>query len=111
MPRNFNRIQRVESLIQQEIARLIETEFKDSELGLITITGAKVSPDLAVAKIFVTVHDKSAIEQSLEFLNQEAKLLRGLLGKRIKLRRTPELHFYRDEAFERGSRIAELLNL
>lgn len=110
MPKSFSRMRRVESLIQQEIAQIIEFEFKDSPFGLITITHAKVSPDLAQAKIYVIVHDKDKAEEAVAFLNQEAKFLRHLLGNKIKLRRTPELHFYYDESFERGSRISELLH-
>jgi ribosome-binding factor A len=103
-------MRRVESLIQQEIAKIIEMEYRDSEFGLITITHAAVSPDLAQAKIYVIVHDKEKAKQAVQFLNQEAKSLRYLLGNKIKLRRIPELHFYYDEAFERSSRITELLN-
>jgi len=103
-------MRRVGSLIQQEVARIIESEFKDSTYGLITITHANVSSDLAQAKIFVVVHEKSQASSAIKFLNQEAKFLRHALANKIKLRRTPELHFYYDEVFESSNRISELLN-
>ena len=74
-------MRRVESLIQQEIAQIIELEFKDSPFGLITITHAKVSPDLRKARIYVIAHDKDKAQELASFLNQEAKSLRHLLGK------------------------------
>lgn len=109
MPKSFSRMRQVESLIQQEIAQIIEREFKDSPFGLITVTAAQVSPDLAQAKIYVITHKREDGEAAVKFLNQEAKSLRFLLGKKIKLRRTPKLHFYYDENFERANRISELL--
>ena len=102
-------MRRVESLIQQEIAKIIEIEFKDSPFGLITITCAKVSPDLKLAKIYLVMHEQEKAGEAVKFLNQEARALRHLLGNKIKLRRTPELHFYYDEDFERANRISELL--
>lgn len=102
-------MQRVESLIQQKIAQIIEFEFKDSPCGLITVTYAKVSPDLAQAKIYIITHEAEKAREAVEFLNQEANSLRYLLGNKIKLRRTPKLHFYYDEEFERANRISELL--
>lgn len=102
-------MRRVESLIQQEIAQIIEFEFKDSPYGLITVTHAKVSPDLAQAKIYVITHEVEKAREVVKFLNEEANSLRYLLGNKIKLRRTPKLHFYYDKEFERANRISELL--
>jgi len=102
-------MRRVESLIQQEIAQIIEFEFKDSPYGLITVTHAKVSPDLAIAKIYVVIHEQDKSKEVMEFLKQQANSLRYLLGNNIKLRCTPKLHFYYDEEFERANRISELL--
>jgi ribosome-binding factor A len=94
MPKTFSRMRRVESLVQQEIAQIIEFEFKDSPFGLITVTHANVSSDLAQAKIYIITHEAEKAREVIEFLNQEAKSLRYLLGNKIKLRRTPKLHFY-----------------
>jgi ribosome-binding factor A len=110
MPKEYSRISRVESLIQAEIAQLIELDFRYLDLGLVTVTNVKVSPDLSRAKIYFIVHEKEKKQEILKHLQQEAKSLRHLLCQRVKLRKSPELHFYYDDVVEHGDRISKLLN-
>jgi ribosome-binding factor A len=105
-----NRPERVAQLIQQHLAGLFARGgMKDPRLGLVTITGAKISPDLRQARVYWTVHGdekirgetKKGLEAARGFLRREL----GGLGLRI----VPELAFSYDEAIDRGDRIDQLL--
>ena len=85
MPKEFSRTRRVEEQLRRDLAEMIRHEIKEPGLGIISITEARVSPDLAVAQIYVTVlqDDPELVAYSLDTLRAYAGKLRGLLGKRM----------------------------
>ena len=104
-----NRPERVGQLIQQKLAETFARGLKDPRLGLITITGAKCSPDLRQAWIFWTVHgDEVQRKAARKGLEAARGFLRHELGE-LGLRVIPELSFTYDEAIDRGDRIDQLL--
>lgn len=79
--------------------------------SLTTITEVEVSSDLQVVKAYVSVFgDERGKEVALAGLKSKAKYVRGQLGRRMKLRLTPEVRFIEDESLERGSRVIAILN-
>ncbi len=110
MSETFSRIQRVESLIQAELARLIQQELSDPRLSFITVTGAEVTRDFSYAKIYVASRNEKNDKETLKVLNGAAKFLRRQLAVRVDLRKTPALHFYYDEGVAHGTRISKLLS-
>ena len=112
MAREFGRSARVSSQIQKELSLVLQRDVKDPRLGFVTVNEVEVSRDLAVAKVYITVlnSDEKAKKQNLAILNEAAHFLRGEVGRRMKLRMTPELRFFYDDSFDRGMRVAELLN-
>lgn len=79
--------------------------------SLTTISDVEVSPDLQVVKVYVSVFgDERGKEVALAGLKSKAKYVRGQLGKRMNLRRTPEVRFIEDESLERGSRVISILD-
>ncbi len=79
--------------------------------SLTTITDVQVSADLQVVKVYVSVFgDERGKEIAIAGLKSKAKYVRGELGKRMKLRLTPEIRFLEDESFERGSRVIAILD-
>lgn len=111
MPREFSRSRRVGEQIQRELADLIQRELKDPRLGFVTVSGVEVSRDMAYAKVFVSVlgSEGDDVERNLQALTRAAGFLRRELGRRIKLRNTPELRFVYDESIERGARMDALI--
>jgi ribosome-binding factor A len=110
MPREFKRSDRVASLLQRELADLIRTQVKEPRLGMITVSGAAVSRDLAVAKVFVTfLGAKEPAEECVAILSATVPMLRRELGKRLRIRNMPEIHFVYDDSIERGMRMDALL--
>ena len=104
------RVGRVSEQIKKEISHLIQTELKDPRIGFITVTGVETTNDLSQAKIYLSVlGTDEQKEETLKALSKATGYLRSELGKRIKFRHTPELHFKFDNSIEYGSRIENLL--
>jgi ribosome-binding factor A len=95
-----------------ELSEIIEREIQDPRIGLVTVTRAKVSPDLRHARIFVTVlGGEDEKKKTIEGLRSAASFVRRSLSKRLHhLKRIPDLAFDYDDEVERGIRIEELLD-
>jgi ribosome-binding factor A len=113
MAKDYSRTQRIGDQMQRELAQLIRREVKDPRLGLVTITAVDVSRDVGHAKIFITVmaaeDATDSVAQSLKVLNDAAGFLRMQLGKAMKLRSVPQLHFHYDESVLRGAHLSALI--
>jgi ribosome-binding factor A len=110
MPREFSRGQRVGDLIQKELAILIQQEIKDPRVGMVTITEAKVSRDLAFSDVYFTMLPENNIDQGVEVLNQAAGFLRSQLAKIMSTRTTPRLRFHYDETIVNGAKMSKAIN-
>lgn len=112
MAKQYSRTQRIGDQIQRELAILIPREIKDPRLGFITVTGVDVSRDISHAKVFITVmgdNSPEVIKENLTVLKDAAGYLRMLLGKAMKLRSLPALHFHYDESITRGAHLSALI--
>lgn len=108
---NQQRLRRAADQIHRELSELLRSQLKDPRVGMITITGVEVSPDLAHAKVFFTVlTERDYLTQTLEGLRHAAGFLRSQLGARLRLRIVPELHFHHDPSVERGVRLSQLID-
>jgi ribosome-binding factor A len=106
-----SRPQRVASLIQEELGRMLSRGLKDPRLaGLITITGVKLSADLKEGVVYYSVFGTEAqLRSTQEGLDAAAGYLKTEVGQAIKLRYTPRLRFVYDESVAQGDRIEQLL--
>lgn len=98
--------------MQRELAQLIQREVRDPRIGMITVTAAEVSRDLAHAKIFITLMGEANDEDialNLAALKDAAGFLRVHLGRVMKLRSIPQLHFHYDESVRRGVHLSSLI--
>ena len=89
------RIDRIEEQFRIELSEIIEREIQDPRIGLTTVTGVKVSPDLRHAHVFVTVlGDEADRKKALQGLRSAAGFIRRSLSQRLHhMRRIPELAF------------------
>ncbi|MCM2131570.1 30S ribosome-binding factor RbfA [Larsenimonas rhizosphaerae] len=111
--REFSRTDRVAEQIQQELAVLIQREVKDPRLGMVTVSNASVSRDMAYAEVYVTVlgqDDPVVIRENMQILKHAAGFLRSQLARRMSLRHVPELRFHYDESIARGQQLSSLIN-
>ncbi|CAD5106979.1 30S ribosome-binding factor RbfA [Zestomonas carbonaria] len=112
MAKEYSRTQRIGDQMQRELSQLIRREIKDPRLGMVTITAVEVSRDLGHAKVYTTVmgvDEGEAVAQNLEILNDAAGFLRMQLGRVMKLRSVPQLHFHFDESIARGVHLSALI--
>lgn len=114
MAKEYSRTQRIGDQMQRELALLIQREIKDPRLGMVTLTAVEVSRDLGHAKVYITVmtaggDELQRIQQSLEILQEAAGFLRMMLGKVMKVRTIPQLHFHYDASIRRGAELSALI--
>ncbi|MDT7960772.1 MAG: 30S ribosome-binding factor RbfA [Armatimonadota bacterium] len=104
------RMERLESLLTAEISQVLLRDLAGQDLGLATITGVKIARDLSQATVYVSVlGDERRRTQTLERLQHAAGYIRGLLGKRLHLKRIPRLIFVDDPSLRDADRINRLL--
>ena len=112
MPREIPRAQRVAEQVQRTLAELLRREVRDPRLKPVTITHVKMSHDLSHAWVhFELLTGDSHDPQQQEILDEAAGYLRGPLGRALRLRIAPHLHFQPDVELERGHRLDDLITL
>jgi ribosome-binding factor A len=105
------RQQRIAQIILKEVAQMIQFELKDAAIGMVTPLDVKLSQDYSYCTIFVSfLDDKDTPEQQVALLNTYAKSMRSELGKRLNLRKIPQLRFELDNTYEKGQRIDRILS-
>lgn len=105
----FPRSRRVAQQVQRTLSELIHREVRDPRLGLVTLTEVRMSSDLRSAQVYYSVLGGER-DQTQQILDSAADMLRGPLGRALKLRHAPELRFVEDELIERGARLSALIN-
>lgn len=105
------RIERVNQLLREEIAALLRREVKDPRVATVTVTDVEATSDLKHATVHVrTLGGDVPVEEAIEGLESAEGYLRRELGRSLRLRRIPELHFRADRALEHARRIEDLLD-
>ncbi|MCE1189089.1 MAG: 30S ribosome-binding factor RbfA [Ignavibacteria bacterium] len=103
------RIAKVESLIKHEISNILLFKLNDPAIGFITVTAVRVSPDLRIARVYVSVFEKEKREQVIKRIEEVAGAVRSELASRITLRYVPELRFFLDDTADYVEKIDGLL--
>lgn len=99
------------SSIREELTRIIQTHVRDPGLGFLTVTGVEVTPDLRIARVWVSVlGEPEQDEASLEALERAGGFLRSSLARSLRMKRIPELRFRLDQSARKSSRIERLLH-
>lgn len=94
----------------ETLSELLLKEVKDPRIGSVTLTGIEVAEDLRHVRVrYCTLGDLSARERAQAGLDSAARFMRGKAARLLRLRRTPEIRFEYDEAFERAHAIDRLL--
>lgn len=92
------RARKLAERIKVLVAEALERAVKDPDLGFVTITDVKVTPDLQHAKIFYTVFGSEAEkQQTTEIIDNNKGLIRREVGRGISIRLTPTIEFISDE--------------
>jgi ribosome-binding factor A len=105
------RKKRLDDMMREILAELLLTKAADPRLALATITSVQISPELDVAKVFVSVlGGEERRPEILAALKRAAPFLRTEVARQVRIRRTPELRFVFDESLEQGLRMERMLH-
>jgi ribosome-binding factor A len=105
------RQKRVADRLQVEISELLQREINDPRLELVTVTRVVIDRELEYANVFVsTMGDEARQAEVLAILKGAHGFIRREVGRRVKLRRTPQIIFHWDPAPEKGEQVEQLLD-
>jgi ribosome-binding factor A len=104
-----HRIDKVEHLIKEEISLIFLHKLDNLNLGFVTITNVRVSPDLKIAKIYVSVFEKEKREIVLKKIEDKKGFIRSELAHRIRIKFIPELKFFIDDTLDYVEKIDGLI--
>ena len=95
------RLKKMSALIKEELSLIFLHKIQDPSLGFLTITNVKLTPDLKLAKVYISIYDKEKREAALEKVNEINGFIRSQLAGKLKnLRQIPELSFYIDDTLD-----------
>lgn len=107
------RQERINNLLQKDLGEIFQIEMRHITQGaMITVTKVKVTPDLSVAKIYLSLFAAADKDELLKSIRSHTKEIRGKLGKRVRhqLRVVPDLSFYIDDSLDYIENLDNLLN-
>jgi ribosome-binding factor A len=103
------RVDKLENLIKEEIILIFLRKLQGPSFGFLTITNVKVSPDLRIAKVYISVFEKEKREFVLEKVKATAGFIRAELASRIRIKFVPDLKFFIDDSLDYVEKIEGLL--
>ena len=103
-----NRIDKVNSLLLQEIGKIIQKDFDFSDC-LVTLTHVDVTPNLIDAKAFITVLPDEKKDKIIKILNHNIRDVQQKINKKLNMRPIPKIKFVRDDMVKNAGRVEELL--
>jgi ribosome-binding factor A len=106
------RIEKVAALVKKEMAVIFQQHMNDLFRGtMITVTQVRISPDMGVARIYLSFFPGDRKDKGLELVRELATTLRRKLADKVakQLRKIPELHFYIDDSLDYYEEIDRLL--
>lgn len=102
---------KISRLIQKELSEIFLLEAKSMNGVLVSVTSARISPDLSIARVYISVFPSERGDEIVKNLNKNVRSIRFELGNRLRhqLRIIPELKFFIDDSLDYLERIDELL--
>ena len=105
-----HRVERIAQQVREEVSQMLATEVRDPGVGLVTVTRAKVTADLSLARIYWTIlGDAAERKKTAKALERATPFIRHLLAERLTLRRAPEVKFQFDESVAAQDRIEQII--
>lgn len=103
---------KIARLIQKELSEIFRSQTAKTHGTIISVSKVRVSPDLSIAKAYLSVFPSAKAPEMLENINRQAKTIRYELAQKVRfqLRKTPELAFYLDDSLDYIEHIDSLLN-
>jgi len=110
VPKEYSRKSRINIQLQRELTGLIRDELTDPRVSNVTVTRVDSSPDMRNASVFISVMgEDERIPEAAKVLNHASGRLRFGLGRRLKLRHIPALHFVGDMQLVQATRVSQVI--
>lgn len=102
---------KIARLLQKELSEIFRLQTAKMRGTLVSVSAVRVSPDLSIARVYLSVFPSGKAQEMLESINKSAKTIRYELAQRVRyqLRKTPELAFYIDDSLDYIENIDNLL--
>lgn len=99
-------------MLQKELSEIFRMQTAKTHGTLVSVSTVRVSPDLSIARAYLSIFPSAKAPEMIESINKSAKTIRYELAKRVRyqLRKTPELAFYLDDSLDYIENIDHLLN-
>ena len=108
---SFKRSARVREELLKEINNILRDDIKDFRLGFFTITTVELTDNLASARVYVSpMGSEQEKTDTFEAISEAAGRIRHLLGKRMRLRHIPQLHFNMDDSPEKADQLNRIFH-
>lgn len=105
------RTDRLDSLFLKEISSIIQFDLNDPKIGFATVSEVKISPDLSLAKVYVSFFGKNYKKRDgIEALRRAKGFIKTELAHRIKIRKIPDLEFIVDDSLDKAEHIESIIN-
>jgi ribosome-binding factor A len=100
------RMRRTDDLVRKVISEALLTKVQDPRIGMVSVTGVRISRELDTAKVWVTVlGDEAARTETMRGLRSAASFLQSEIARQVRMRKVPRLFFVYDDSLDEGMRI------
>ncbi|OQX97588.1 MAG: ribosome-binding factor A [Bacteroidetes bacterium 4572_117] len=106
------RLKKVERLIQKELSLILQQNtFGNYRNVLISVTVVRISPDLSIARSYLSIFPTDNSEEIIDAINKNTSKIRYELGKKVRhqLRKIPDVKFFIDDSLDYAGKINDLL--
>jgi ribosome-binding factor A len=106
----YKRSDRVSKLLQEEISDIIMNKLKDPRIGFATVMRVELSEDLAYLKVYISVYgEEEEKRRTIEGLESAKGFIKGEIGKRVRIKKVPEISFFLDDSLSEAFRLMEIM--
>jgi ribosome-binding factor A len=104
------RLEKVASLLHRELGTIISRECSGSGFGFTTVTEVRMTPDLRLAKVYVSIFGTDPVrEKTLKHLESQKKEIRMQMASRVSMKYVPALQFYHDATLDQVQHLEQLI--
>lgn len=105
------RLKKVERLVQKELSMYFQQKMSIYMGKLISVTAVRISPDLSVARVYLSIFPTSELEKVIEMIVADTGKIKFEIGKKLRnqLRKIPDLKFFVDDSLDQAEKINDLL--
>lgn len=104
----MSKLDHLQTNIQRQLSKIYQTEVKDDRIGFLTITAVKLTNDYSHLTVYyTTLKEDEKRAETLDALHHSKAYVRTLLAQRVKMRKSPQIHFKYDGSLDYGNKIEQ----